>query len=67
MEAEKAIQGVDDSFSVSTKERLLESKSALESGNSSLAKGLATSILRDINKVSESMQKVQRALRQKKK
>ena len=67
IEAEKAIQEVEGSFSVSTKERLVESKVALESGNSSLAKGLATSILRDINKMSESMQNVQRGLRQKKK
>jgi hypothetical protein len=67
IEAEKAIQEVEGSFSVSTKERLLESKVALESGDSSLAKGLATSILRDINKMSESMQNVQRGLRQKKK
>tara|TARA_X000000368_G_scaffold160382_2_gene126415 strand:- start:5973 stop:7661 length:1689 start_codon:yes stop_codon:yes gene_type:complete len=67
IEAEKAIQEVEGSFSVSTKERLLESKVALESGNSSLAKGLATSILRDINKMSESMQNVQRGLRQRKK
>ena len=67
IEAEKAIQEVEGSFSVSTKERLVESKVALESGNSSLAKGLATSIIRDINKVSESMQNVQRGLRQRKK
>ena len=67
IEAEKAIQEVEGSFSVSTKERLVESKVALESGNSSLAKGLATSILRDINKMSESIQNVQRGLRQKKK
>ncbi len=67
MEAEKAIEGVGESFSFSNKERLEESKKALKSGNSSLAKGLATSILRDINKISESMQNVQRALRQKKK
>ena len=67
IEAEKAIQEVEGSFSVSTKERLVESKFALESGNSSLAKGLATSILRDINKMSESMQNVQRGLRQRKK
>ena len=67
IEAEKAIQEVEGSFSVSTKERLEESKVALESGNSSLAKGLATSILRDINKMSESMQNVQRGLRQRKK
>lgn len=67
IEAEKAIQEVEGSFSVSTKERLVESKVALESGNSSLAKGLATSILRDINKMSESMQNVQRGLRQRKK
>ena len=67
IEAEKAIQEVEGSFSVSTKERLVESKVALESGNSSLAKGLATIILRDINKMSESMQNVQRGLRQRKK
>lgn len=67
IEAEKAIQEVEGSFSISTKERLVESKVALESGNSSLAKGLATSILRDINKMSESMQNVQRGLRQRKK
>ena len=67
IEAEKAIQEVEGSFSVSTKERLVESKVALESGNSSLAKGLATSILRDINKMAESMQNVQRGLRQRKK
>tara|TARA_B100001142_G_scaffold87778_1_gene89518 strand:+ start:19 stop:1737 length:1719 start_codon:yes stop_codon:yes gene_type:complete len=67
IEAEKSIQAVGGSFSVRTKERLLESKIALESGNSSLAKGLATSILRDINKMSESMQNVQRGLRQRKK
>ena len=67
IEAEKAIQEVEGSFSVSTKERLVESKVALESGNSSLAKGLATSILRDINKMSESMRNVQRGLRQRKK
>ena len=67
IEAEKAIEGVGESFSFSNKERLEESKKALKSGNSSLAKGLATSILRDINKISESMQNVQRALRQKKK
>lgn len=67
IEAEKALEGVGESFSFSNKERLEESKKALKSGNSSLAKGLATSILRDINKISESMQNVQRALRQKKK
>jgi len=66
-EAEKAINAVDDSFAVSTKERLFEAKDALESGKPSLAKGLAASILRDISQVSESMQKVQRALRQRKK
>ena len=67
IEVEKVIEGVGESFSFNNKERLEESKKALKSGNSSLAKGLATSILRDINKISESMQNVQRALRQKKK
>ena len=66
-EAEKAIQSVDGSFLISKKERLIESKDALDSGNYSLAKGLATSIIRDIERMSESMQSVQRGLRQKKK
>ena len=67
IEAEKAIQSVDGSFLISKKERLIESKDALDSGNYSLAKGLATSIIRDIDRMSESMQSVQRGLRQKKK
>ncbi len=67
IEAEKAIQSVDGSFLISKKERLIESKDALDSGNYSLAKGLATSIIRDIESMSESMQSVQRGLRQKKK
>ena len=67
IEAEKAIQSVDGSFLISNKERLIESKDALDSGNYSLAKGLATSIIRDIDRMSESMQSVQRGLRQKKK
>ena len=67
VEAEKAIQSVDGSFLISKKERLIESKDALDSGNYSLAKGLATSIIRDIDRMSESMQSVQRGLRQKKK
>ena len=67
IEAEKAIQSVDGSFLISKKERLIESKDALDSGNYSLAKGLATSIIRDIESISESMQSVQRGLRQKKK
>ena len=67
IEAEKAIQSVGGSFLISKKERLIESKDALDSGNYSLAKGLATSIIRDIESISESMQSVQRGLRQKKK
>lgn len=67
IEAEKAIQSVDGSFLINKKERLIESKDALDSGNYSLAKGLATSIIRDIDRMSESMQSVQRGLRQKKK
>ena len=67
VEAEKAIQSVDGIFLISKKERLIESKDALDSGNYSLAKGLATSIIRDIDRMSESMQSVQRGLRQKKK
>jgi hypothetical protein len=65
--AEKAISEVSGSILVITKERLEEAKKSLLAGNSSLAKGLATSILRDIKLTSESMQSVQRGLRQKKK
>lgn len=66
-DAEKALSNVEGEISVITKERLEESKQALSSGESSLAKGLATSIIRDIKLTSESMQNVQRGLRQKKK
>jgi hypothetical protein len=66
-DAEKALSSVSESILVTTKERLEDAKNALLVGNSSLAKGLATSILRDIKLTSESMQNVQRGLRQKKK
>ena len=66
-DAEKALSSIEGSISVMTKERLEESKLALIGGDSSLAKGLATSIIRDIKLTSESMQNVQRGLRQKNK
>ncbi len=66
-DAEKALSSVNDNIIVMTRERLDEAKKALLAGNSSLAKGLATSITRDIKSTSESMQEVQRGLRQKKK
>ena len=66
-DAEKALSSVSESILVITRERLEEAKSALSAGNSSLAKGLATSIIRDIKLTSESMQNVQRGLRQKNK
>jgi len=64
-DAEMALSSVNDSIVVMTRERLHEAKKALLDGNSSLAKGLAMSIIRDIKSTSESMQEVQRALRQK--
>ena len=66
-DAEKAISSADGNFSIIANERLDESKKALLAGDSSLAKGLATSIIRDIKSTSESMQNVQRGLRQKNK
>ena len=66
-DAEKAISSADGNFSIIANERLEESKKALLAGDSSLAKGLATSIIRDIKSTSESMQNVQRGLRQKNK
>ena len=66
-EAEKLLSSVEGSISVTTNERLEASKSALIAGDSSLAKGLATSIIRDIKLTSEAMQNVQRGLRQKNK
>ena len=66
-DAEKSLSSIEGSISVMTKERLEESKLALIGGDSSLAKGLATSIIRDIKLTSESMQNVQRGLRQKNK
>ena len=56
-------QGFD--LATNSKNRLNEAKDALNSGNSTLAKGLADSILREIKLTSESMLKVQKALRQK--
>ena len=66
-DAEKAISSANGNFSIIANERLEESKKALLAGDSSLAKGLATSIIRDIKSTSESMQNVQRGLRQKNK
>jgi flagellin-specific chaperone FliS len=66
-DAEKALSSADGNFSIIANERLEESKKALLVGDSSLAKGLATSIIRDIKSTSESMQNVQRGLRQKNK
>ena len=67
-DAEKALFNADNNYSILfAKERLEESKQALLEGDSSLAKGLATSIVRDIKSISESMQNVQRGLRQKNK
>ena len=62
---EEALLSIDSEIKINSKERLKEAKYALKSGNSTLAKGLADSILREISTASESMQKVQKALRQK--
>ena len=66
-EAEDAVLELSSNISINKKERITEAKDALKSGNSALAKGLANSILREISTVSEAMNKVQKALRHKKK
>ena len=62
---ENSLSALGSDIPINTKERLNEAKEALELGNATLAKGLADSILREISLTSESMQKVQKALRQK--
>ena len=62
--AEEAISALNSNISINTKERINEAKDALNSGDSALAKGLANSIIREINTTSEAMNKVQKALRQ---
>ncbi len=66
-DAEDAILELSSNISINKKERITEAKDALKSGNSALAKGLANSILREISTISEAMNKVQKALRHKKK
>lgn len=65
-DAEEAVSVLSSNISINTKERLVEAKDALKSGDSALAKGLANSIIREINSTSEAMKKVQKALRQRK-
>ena len=65
-DAEDAVSVLSSNISIDTKERIAEAKDALKSGNSALAKGLANSVIREINSTSEAMNKVQKALRQRK-
>ncbi len=60
----EAAEGIDDSdFSL----RLEQANNALESGDYSLARGLADSILREVTREAEAMVEVQKAWRQRKK
>ena len=65
-DAEDAVSVLSSNISIDTKERISEAKDALKSGDSALAKGLANSVIREINSTSEAMNKVQKALRQRK-
>jgi len=65
-DAENAVAAAEGDIQIATKDRLEQARKAMESGDSALAKGLADSVLRDVRATSESMQEVQRALRQKK-
>ncbi|MBK64202.1 MAG: hypothetical protein CMB47_01595 [Euryarchaeota archaeon] len=65
-DAEDAVSVLSSNISINTKERIAEAKEALKSGDSALAKGLANSVIREINSTSEAMNKVQKALRQRK-
>ena len=66
-DAEDAVSVLNSNISIDTKERIAEAKDALKRGDSALAKGLANSVIREINSTSEDMNKVQKALRQRKK
>ncbi len=65
-DAENAVTAAEGDIHIASKDRLEQARKAMESGDSALAKGLADSVLRDVRATSESMQEVQRALRQKK-
>jgi hypothetical protein len=66
LDAQNAIAGAAGDIPIFTKDRLEEAQSAMASGDTALAKGLASSIIRDVRETSGAMQEVQRALRQRK-
>ncbi len=63
-DAIEAAEGIDDA---DFQERLAKAKEALDEGDSSLARGTADSLLREIKRESEAMVEVQKAIRQRKK
>ena len=63
-EAEIAISSVSENINYDLIDRLEQSKIALEEGDASLAKGLSDSVLRQIKNISEAMNRVQIALKQ---
>ena len=63
-EAEIAISSVSENINYDLLDRLEQSKIALEEGDASLAKGLTDSVLRQIKNISEAMNRVQIALKQ---
>ena len=65
-DAEHVVAAAEGDIQIATKDRLEQARNAMKSGDSALAKGLADSVLRDVRAISEAMQEVQRALRQKK-
>ena len=65
-DAEHAVAAAEDDIRIATKGRLEQARSAMDSGDADLAKGLADSVLRDVRSTSDAMQEVQRALRQRK-
>jgi hypothetical protein len=66
LDAQNAISGAAGNIPIFTIDRLEEAQSAMAAGDTALAKGLASSIIRDIRETSGAMQEVQRALRQRK-
>ncbi len=63
-EAEIAISSVSENIKYDLLDRLEQSKIALKEGDASLAKGLSDSVLRQIKNISEAMNRVQIALKQ---
>jgi len=65
-DAEAALSAAEGELALANAGRLEDAKEAFAKGDAPLAKGLADSLAREVREISDAMQEVQRALRQKK-